>query len=1266
MPPDPADVDDAVCRTRIFIEGVCVISVRRHGWRTGLAAALVSIPLATLPSGAMAASSDLASGSGWNVTQAPGGYLVTVDLDKKLPIVSDAPTIEVDGVSIGLATEAADGKSLSVFTTDDGVLDADDAEAGWFSKPSGGTVQRSAIAPAVVADPEPLDENPASTGSYAYTEAVYNFGAQSIPLASIGGVRGEMQGKVYLPKTGGARPTVLLLHGRHTSCTSPAGSGGVSNPLRWPCGLNQVNIPSFAGYDGTARALASHGYAVVSVAANAINSNDNELALDRGAQARGQLLLDTLTMLDKASKGESVSYYDAQKDRTVTLADALADQSPLPGLTTGTEGLSTADLVGRFDLTNVGMMGHSRGGEGVTSAATLNQALDKPWGIKTILPLAPVDFNRMTVPNVSMNVVLPYCDGDVSNQQGQHMLDDSRYAFDDNSLRSGVWAMGANHNFYNTVWTPGVYPYSVSDDWGATSTDSVCGPRSTTNIRMTAQEQYDMGTAYMAGWFRLTLGAEKQFLPMFDGSGAVPAVLNGEDVRSVSTAPASERATIATFESTSSLIRTQGAATATLCASAWGRTLPTQLPTCSTALGTSATPHWTPATNGGNVPATSVTKLSWTALSTGTTTQTPSEVRVTVPTTARKATGFERLSVKMAAEESVVSGTDVKITVVDGNGVTYSSPVSALNSLAVSRFPGSTSALLKKIVLQQVNIPTSALVDAGLNLSDIREVRFGAATGADATATGSVFLSDLAFESSSVGTPVIKTERTVDLAVPTVAEGNAPGSADIAVYLDAPSSKRVTGYVSVLGSATSRGGVTMERVSFDPGETCKVVTAQVNGDTLASTTASTAVTASIINVSGAVQGKKALGSLVVVEDDGVTGSATALPAPGIQGDACAELAASKTTGSIAVDQEIAAPGQAVTFTATGYRVGESVAFKLGGAALVTGIADGAGKVAVTAAVPAGVTIGVNEVTAVGAGTGFTAKGSVEVLNTTTTTLSMSPAIPQINEAVTLTAQVAGTDTAGTVEFFDGETSLGTATVTAGAATLAVDGFKAGEHAITATFAKTATSQTSQSNVVGLALTKGKSGIAILLATDSAVYGSAVKGSVAVANGDGGKVTVTYAGKSVDVPLGSSDSAAFTVPAGLVPGTYAVSAVFNGTDKVDPSGAASADLKIVKKATSASVSSASSIKKGKTLAVKTTVKGAVAGTYPTGTVKIYVKTGSGSYVLKKTVSLSAGNKGVVSAGVKVSGKKTTLRVKTVFAGDAKYVGSATGTKVVKVR
>ena len=40
----------------------------------------------------------------------------------------------------------------------------------------------------------------------------------------------------------------------------------------------------------------------------------------------------------------------------------------------------------------------------------------------------------------------------------------------------------------------------------------------------------DAGTAYMAGWFRLTMGDEKQFLPMFDGSAQVPEVLGSADI----------------------------------------------------------------------------------------------------------------------------------------------------------------------------------------------------------------------------------------------------------------------------------------------------------------------------------------------------------------------------------------------------------------------------------------------------------------------------------------------------------------------------------------------------------------------------------------------------------------------------------------------------------------------------------------------------------------------------------------------------------------
>ena len=431
----------------------------------------------------------------------------------------------------------------------------------------------------------------------------------------------------------------MLLHGRHSSC-----AGSPANPLRWPCSSSQVSIPSYAGYDGTAESLASNGYAVVSISANAINSNDNQLALDFGARARGQLILDTLELLRQANAGESIVLHDAATDQDVTLADALAgnEGTEAARIDPGMVEITPNDLVGRFDFSRIGLMGHSRGGEGVTSAATLNQALAEPFDIVSTLPLAPVDFGRMTVPNVPNLVILPYCDGDVSNQQGQHMNDDARYAFGDDVLRSDVWVMGANHNFFNTVWTPGLYSFNVSDDWSGTSTtsaravDSVCGtagPAVDTTIRLSPSVQYDVGTSLMTGWFRATVGGEEQFLAPFDGSGAKTATTADVDVRTVATQPDSARADIETFEGPATTARTYGSASLSVCASLAGRAVPQELPACST-LASAQVPHWTTVRFAGDVPATPVARMRWSDAS--------GEVRVPVPAAQRDASGYTR------------------------------------------------------------------------------------------------------------------------------------------------------------------------------------------------------------------------------------------------------------------------------------------------------------------------------------------------------------------------------------------------------------------------------------------------------------------------------------------------------------------------------------------------------------------------------------------------------------------------------------------------
>jgi hypothetical protein len=228
-------------------------------------------------------------------------------------------------------------------------------------------------------------------------------------------------------------------------------------------------VPSYRGFDAAAQALASHGYQVVSISADAINALD--FVDDGGALARAQLVLVHLALWKQWSTSVSGPYRDK--------------------------------FIGKIDLRNVGLMGHSRGGEGVARAATLNAELGGKYGIRAVWPLAPTDFARFSVPGVAMSVLLPDCDGDVVDLQGQKYYDYTRYAlYGDRAPRSTVLVMGANHNFFNTEWTPGSSAAPSVDD-RSDAEGSPCG--STTVSRLRPSEQQAVARAYIAGFFRLEL-----------------------------------------------------------------------------------------------------------------------------------------------------------------------------------------------------------------------------------------------------------------------------------------------------------------------------------------------------------------------------------------------------------------------------------------------------------------------------------------------------------------------------------------------------------------------------------------------------------------------------------------------------------------------------------------------------------------------------------------------------------------------------------------
>ena len=254
----------------------------------------------------------------------------------------------------------------------------------------------------------------------------------------------ELWARVYRPSSlGSSRHALLvLLHGNHATCGRLAGPGehfdiNVQYTFTGTCPAGYIPVASHAGYSYLAERLAGLGYIVVSINANrGINAAPGVLG-DRGLNlARGRLVLRHLQKLARWNSGA---------------------EAPPAGL---------SDLVNKIDFSHVGLLGHSRGGEGMRAAYNLYQndpggtnwqTLIGPVTVEGIFEIGPVDGQTALTLNAlgtAWNVLLPMCDGDVFNLQGVKPFDRMLRVTSESPARQkssfAVW--GANHNFYNTEW----------------------------------------------------------------------------------------------------------------------------------------------------------------------------------------------------------------------------------------------------------------------------------------------------------------------------------------------------------------------------------------------------------------------------------------------------------------------------------------------------------------------------------------------------------------------------------------------------------------------------------------------------------------------------------------------------------------------------------------------------------------------------------------------------------------------------------------------
>ncbi|MBT8398017.1 MAG: hypothetical protein KJN92_13675, partial [Gemmatimonadetes bacterium] len=263
-----------------------------------------------------------------------------------------------------------------------------------------------------------------------------------------------LNARVWYPEGPGPYPLVLVAHGNH-------------------------NMKDFSdpGYEYLGRHLASRGFILASLDMNFINGGI------RGENdARGWLFLKHM---------EAWEGFNAEEG------------NPLQGL---------------VDMDNIGIIGHSRGGEAVGHAAAFNTLSHYPddatltwefgFDIKAVIAIAPVDgqyrpTSRLApVSNVNYLVFHGTHDGDVSSFSGLRTYKRIRFTDGKPHFKASVYVHRANHGQWNTVWGP-----------------HDRGPRSGRSLDLRGlldgEEQRRFALVYVTGFLESCLKGREDYLPLF-------------------------------------------------------------------------------------------------------------------------------------------------------------------------------------------------------------------------------------------------------------------------------------------------------------------------------------------------------------------------------------------------------------------------------------------------------------------------------------------------------------------------------------------------------------------------------------------------------------------------------------------------------------------------------------------------------------------------------------------------------------------------------
>jgi hypothetical protein len=740
-------------------------------WVLALLLILSLVPAAGAEEGASTDSPDLATG--WSIAGTPANPILVYTLSAALPVRDARPEFRDGEVVLGYPVERGGRLELALTPAQ---LAALGSPSAWLSGK-----RLDGPTPAEAFTTEPVEatlarralsglDDPGTPGPYATTTLSYQLDDLAVdgypaPL--------EVLAEVIAP-VGATEPMpmVLFLHGRHSTCYSTDPAPTVSGD--WPCPEGTLPIPSYQGYRYAAELLASQGYLTVSISANGINAQDAWIA-DAGASARSILIRHHLAAW--------VAWNNDGGD-------------PWGGT-----------FQGAVDLDNVVLVGHSRGGEGVERAA-IDASPTDGYTIVGLVPIGPTSFGRQVGAGIATAVILPYCDGDVIDLQGQTYVDDSRdLARGNRALRSAVMVLGANHNYFNTEWTPGLAQAPAEDDWGwgGSADDPNCGWGQPG--RLTAEQQQAAGATYISALVRLAVHRD----------GAAASLLDGSRVRAASAGAArvlthalGGRRSLMYRPHLRDLLSTTGMS-ARVCrgyvsGGDWG-----EQSDC-VAASQIRTPHWLPMMGAGGVPSPLALDLQWWRVG--------GIVRLALPR-ARDLSLATSLDFRLAVDASSPA-VDLGLRLTDALGATAELPA----AYRLAALPGDQSPL-GKIWAQTLRFDLTGVGDQ-VDLRMITAIELVSRTGRGrawlldihtrrpgATASSPIALPQVSVLSSEVaeGGPGTRTEY-----LPLAIRGDITRRAVLWVTVVDPAGNS-QGYRLVLPAGTTEAGIPIEVTGndqFDP------------------------------------------------------------------------------------------------------------------------------------------------------------------------------------------------------------------------------------------------------------------------------------------------------------------------------------------------------------------------------------------------------------------------------------------------------------------